>query len=139
MALPAAFVRDTKKLLTSNTSPFGKSRWIEHEPVLKCYMRVNCSYMIAGKIQAAIVVSNIEVREAYRNKGLYSELLGIFDECAAGRPIYIEGVMFEEQHGIYLRRGFTKIAPPPGMTFDPHTVCFYKLPKEKDDQAKSSP
>jgi hypothetical protein len=73
-----------------------------------------------------IDVSNVLVEPFYQRQGLFSEFLKLVEDCANGRAIYIENVLDELQHGIYLRRGYSRMP----TDFGNELACFYKLPLE---------
>lgn len=110
ISLPPSFVQDVENFI-GNTS--DRRAWIEC-PEIKVYLRSRTRYI--GAFQHKVLdIANIEVTKQYRNQGLYSSLLELF-ETAAHDILYVESIHDQNQVGLYQRRGYALYRQHPGVT-----------------------
>ena len=142
MSLPQEFVDDLRRFLLADDSDshiFGKSQWIEHR-LVKVYARriSKCVASLHAKPIPVLVLASVEVSETRRNRGWFSQILQIFEECAGSRVVYIEQVLIPEHGSIYARRGYTRIDTH--ALFAPYVneyPCDFYKKVIKDEKAKT--
>jgi predicted N-acetyltransferase YhbS len=97
--------------------------WFSLDGRGELYLRFNCR-LIDGSARKVIDFANVEVRELYRQQGIFSASLKAVEEAArlTGRDVFAELVTNMVVRDALARRGYTVMPSASGVTCDAYKV-----------------
>jgi hypothetical protein len=105
LSFEQSFLEEVSAFLKGSIYP-AQSLWFRCS-LMEVYLRTAPKYFHGAAVNCC-TVANVEVYAEFQKEGVYSSFLD-FLAANTSLPIFIENVHDEEQHGLYLRRGFESI------------------------------
>ena len=96
------------------------NQWFEQDERMSLYLR-RTRHCLGGAATECIDIANVEVREQYRQQGVFTAYLQEIETLAQENhlAVYVENIFHPQLTAFLLRRGYTRITGG-------QDICLYK-------------
>lgn len=130
MKLTDAFEFRVRRFINAGSGLTSRTEEIKNHQ-LTVYMRMFKRHLgrdLPLMSTPTLEIARIDILPQYRGRGLYRQFLDICMYYNDVNAIYVENVIDESQHGIYLKRGFVLVPAYSTLAAEPRS--FVKMPTE---------